>query len=47
MVPMIRGVVDADVCLFAASTLLLLRGIIQARDAFAGLANDSIVSIAL
>ncbi|PNW84836.1 hypothetical protein CHLRE_03g160400v5 [Chlamydomonas reinhardtii] len=47
VVPMIRGVVDADVCLFAASTLLLLRGIIQARDAFAGLANDSIVSIAL
>ncbi|KAG2455089.1 hypothetical protein HYH02_000909 [Chlamydomonas schloesseri] len=47
VVPMIRGVVDADVCLFAASTLLLLRGIIEPRDAFAGLSNDSIVSIAL
>lgn len=47
VVPMIRGVVDPDVCLFGATTLLLLRGIITPRDAFSGLANDSIVSIAL
>ncbi|EFJ49404.1 sulfur acclimation 1 protein [Volvox carteri f. nagariensis] len=47
IVPMIRGVVDPDVCLFAGATVLLLRGVITPRDAFAGLANDSIVSIAL
>ncbi|KAG2491903.1 hypothetical protein HYH03_009855 [Edaphochlamys debaryana] len=46
-VPMVRGAVDPDVCLFGGATLLLLRGIITPRDAFAGLANDSIVTIAL
>ncbi|GLC40696.1 Phosphoinositide phosphatase sac1 [Pleodorina starrii] len=47
VVPMIRGAVDPDVCLFGGTTVLLLRGVILPRDAFAGLANESIVSIAL
>ncbi|KXZ55569.1 hypothetical protein GPECTOR_2g1118 [Gonium pectorale] len=47
VVPIVRGCVDPDVCLFGGATLLLLRGIIAPRDAFAGLANESIVSIAL
>ncbi|KAG2493219.1 hypothetical protein HYH03_008636 [Edaphochlamys debaryana] len=46
-VPMVRGCVDPDVCLFGGATVLLLRGIITPRDAFAGLANESIVTIAL
>ncbi|GLI68061.1 hypothetical protein VaNZ11_012389 [Volvox africanus] len=47
IVPIIRGVVDPDICLFGGTTILLLTGIIVPRDAFAGLANESIVSIAL
>ncbi|GFR48768.1 hypothetical protein Agub_g10589 [Astrephomene gubernaculifera] len=47
LVPMVRGAVDPDICLFAGATLLLLRGVITPHDVFAGLANDSIVSIAL
>lgn len=47
LVPMMRGSVDPDVCLFFNATLLLLRGIITPKDAFEGLCNESIVAIAL
>lgn len=36
LVPMMRGSVDPDVCLFFNATLLLLRGIITPKDAFEG-----------
>ena len=36
MVLMIREVTDPDICLFGATTVLLLVGIIKPADAFAG-----------
>lgn len=47
MVLMVRGVTDPDICLFFATLILLIAEIITPRDAFAGFANDSIVTIAI
>jgi hypothetical protein len=44
---MVSDIADPDVCLFFACLMYMLKGLITPRDTFAGLSNDSIITIAL